>query len=342
MILSIQYLRAIAALLVVISHIAWKNIQAGGSTMHWWHHAGTFGVDIFFIISGYIMVYITQNMHQKPNNVRTFIKKRFIRIVPLYWFYTLVALAIFLLLPERVNSGGGDTEIIKSFFLLPLSSTQNYLVGVGWTLHYEFIFYILFSFGLLFSRPIGNIFVGLTILLLVWGSIYIPMEGMSYIAYSFLNDIFIEFGLGMLLYFILLKFKKIPFRLSLGAIVIGIALFYYLHTGGTLTAIHHIDTGLSAFLICFGVISLEYIWKKRECKLLIALGNASYSIYLLHPFVLVAVVMLNEKLQVFIPQNEVFLIFMMLVISLASGYISYLFIEKHLIQWTKKLVNSKK
>jgi len=337
MIFSIQYLRAIAALLVVISHIAWKNIQAGGSTMHWWHEAGTFGVDIFFIISGYIMVYITQNMHQKPYNVRTFIKKRFIRIVPLYWFYTLVALAIFLLLPERVNSAGGDTEIIKSFFLLPLSSTQNYLVGVGWTLHYEFIFYILFSFGLLFSRTIGNILVGSTILLLVIGSTVIPMEGISYVVYSFLNDIFIEFGLGIVLYFILLKFKKIPLCLSLHSIALGLFLFYYLHSGGQLTSIHHIDTGLSAFLICFGVVSLEYFWKKRECKLLTTLGNASYSIYLLHPFVLVAVVMANEKLQNSIPQNEVFLIIMMLIISLVSGYISYIFIEKRLIRWTKNI-----
>jgi peptidoglycan/LPS O-acetylase OafA/YrhL len=339
MILSIQYLRGIAALLVVLSHIAWKNIQAGGSTMHWWHEAGTFGVDIFFIISGYIMVYITQNMHQKPHNIRIFLKKRFIRIIPLYWFYTLIALAIFMLMPERVNSAGGGTDILKSFFLLPLASSENYLVGVGWTLHYEFIFYIFFSIGLLFSRTLGNIIVVSTILFLVLYSIFGSMEGMGYIFYSFFNDIFIEFALGIFLYFLLLKIKRVHWLFSISSLAIGIFLFYYLHAGGTLTGVHHIDTGSSAFLICFGVISLEYLWKKREFKLLTKLGDASYSIYLLHPFILVAVVIVSNKLANIIPLSESVLILIMLIVSLGGGYISHIFIEKNLIKWTKKRLN---
>ena len=339
MILSIQYLRGIASLLVVLSHIAWKNIQAGGSTMHWWHEAGTFGVDIFFIISGYIMVYITQNMHQKPYNVRTFLKKRFVRIIPLYWFYTLVALVIFILLPERVNSAGGNTDVIKSFFLLPLASNENYLVGVGWTLHYEFLFYILFSFGLLFNRTLGNIAVASAILFSVLYSIFMPMEGMGYIFHTFLNDIFIEFALGIFLYFFLLKIKHINRTISLLSIAIGVISFFYLHMGGSFTGVHHIDTGTSAFLICFGVISLEYFWKKRECKLLTMLGNASYSIYLLHPFILVAVVMITDKIHNSFPLSESLLIVIMFITAVTSGYISHILIEKNLIKWTKKLFN---
>jgi len=339
MILSIQYLRGIAALLVVLSHIAWKNIQAGGSTMHWWHEAGTFGVDIFFIISGYIMVYITQNMHQKPHNIRIFLKKRFIRIIPLYWFYTLIALAIFILMPERVNSAGGGTDILKSFFLLPLASNENYLIGVGWTLHYEFLFYILFSFGLILSRKTGNIVVVSAILFSVLFSIFIPMDGMSYIFYTFLNDIFIEFALGIFLYFILLQVKNIHWVLSLSSIILGILSFYYLHTGGNFTGVHHIDTGTSAFLICFGMLSFEYLWKKRECKLLTILGNSSYSIYLLHPFILVAVVMISSKLENILPLSENLLIIIMLISSLVGGYISHVFIEKPLIKGANKLLN---
>ena len=339
MILSIQYLRGVAALLVVLSHIAWKNIQAGGSTLHWWHEAGAFGVDIFFIISGYIMVYITQNMHQKPHNVRIFLKKRFIRIIPLYWFYTLIALAVFILMPERVNSADGGTDIVKSFFLLPLASNENYLIGVGWTLHFEFIFYLLFSFGLLFSRTVGNITVLSAILFSLFYYVFIPMEGMSYLFYSFLNDIFIEFALGMVLYFLLLKIQKVPSLISLLSILLGVFLFVYLHNEGNLTGVHHIDTGISAFLICFGIVSLEYFWKKREYTLLTKMGSASYSIYLLHPFVLVGVVMINKKFQNIIPQNEYLLILIMLFASLLSGYLSYLYIENSLIKWTKQLFN---
>lgn len=334
MILSIQYLRGVAAILVVLSHIAWKNIQAGGSTIHWWHEAGTFGVDIFFIISGYIMVYITQDMHQKPHAVRTFIKKRFIRIIPLYWFYTLIALAIFIVIPERVNSAGGATDIVKSFLLLPLKSDENYLVGVGWTLHYEFLFYILFSFGLLLNRVVGNIFVISTILFLVLFSILIDVDGATYIFYDFFNDIYIEFALGIFLYFFLLKFKEINPIISILSTIIGIYLFYYLHTGNILTGIHHIDTGTSAFLICFGIVSLEYFWKKRECRLLTTIGNASYSIYLLHPFILVAVVMITNRFNL----SESSIIIIMFLSSIIGGYLSYIFIEQKLIEITKNIV----
>jgi len=337
MILSIQYLRGIAALLVVLSHIAWKNIQAGGDTMHWWHEAGTFGVDIFFIISGFIMVYITQNMHQKPHAIQTFIKKRFIRIIPLYWFYTLIALSIFLLIPEQVNSAGGDTQILKSFFLLPLSSSQNYLVGVGWTLHYEFIFYILFAFGLLLTRRYGNILVASIILFSVFYASFISMVGMNYIAYSFLNDIFFEFALGMLLFHIINHLKQFNLFLSLLLIIIGIFQFYYLHTGGTFTGIHHIDTGMSAFLISFGIITLEYFLIKKEIKILSKLGEISYSLYLVHPFVLVAVVIINKKLEHIIPQGQEILIVIMFASSILGGYLSHKYIEKNLIKITKKL-----
>ena len=341
MILSIQYLRAIAVILVVLNHIIWKNIQAGGSSMQWWHDAGSFGVDIFFIISGYIMVYITQNMHKKPNSVRVFLKKRFIRIIPLYWFYTLIALSIFILLPERVNSSGGDTEILKSFLLLTLGANEHYLVGPGWTLHDEFLFYIVFSFGLLLNKKVGIITVIAILLfplfLTIFFSTFISTEQMSYYVDNFLNKRFVEFAFGMLLYFLLLKFKKIHWTISLLSLATGSMLFYHLYSGGRLIDIYHIEKGVSAFLLCFGVISLEYFWKKRECKFLTLLGNASYSIYLSHPFVLVAVLMANTKFQNIIPQNELVLMALMLIFSLFSGYISYLFIENRLIQWTKKL-----
>jgi len=337
MILSIQYLRAIASILVVLSHIAWKNIQAGGSTMHWWHEAGTFGVDIFFIISGFIMIYITANMHQQPNGVRIFLKKRFTRIVPLYWFYTLIALSIFFLMPEKVNSAGGDTQILKSFFLLPLKSEEDYLVGVGWTLHYEFLFYILFSFGLLLTRKMGNIMVSIFLLFSICYALFISMQDINYIFYSFLNVIFIEFLLGMLLYHLLRKIPVIHWSISILSIMVGIFLFSYFFNDHTLTSVHRIDTAISAFLICFGVVSLEYIWKVKEFKLLSKIGDASYSIYLLHPFVLVAMVMLNEKLKEVLPQSEYFLIILMFVVSLISGYISHIWIEKPLIKITKKL-----
>jgi len=338
LLISVQYLRAIAIILVLFSHIAFKNMQIGGSTMHWWHDAGTFGVDIFFIISGYIMAYITQNLHQKRESVRIFLKKRFVRIVPLYWFYTLLALAIFLLMPERVNSSGGETFILKSFFLFPLDENEKYLVNVAWTLRYELIFYIVVSFGLFFSRKKGVALIMGLLLSSVVCSIFFPMKGLNYKVLTFLNTTFIEFFLGMLLYFLLVKFKNIPWYTSLLSLFIGFFLFYALYSGLTVSGIDRIDVGTTAFLIGFAVISLEKFWLKRSSKLLKIIGDASYSIYLVHPFVLVVVLMVYKKFPNIFFQSEVLLIIVMFMASLIMGYFSYLHIESRLISWTKKIV----
>ena len=338
MILSIQYLRAIAVMLVVFSHTIWKNIQTDGSTLHWWHHAGTFGVDIFFIISGFIMVFITQKIHQEPKTVQTFLKKRFIRIVPLYWFYSIIALTIFLLIPEKINSGGGETEILKSFFLLPLNIDEKYLVGVGWTLHYEFLFYILFSFGLFFIRVWGNILVALLLILSITSSFFLPNEGVNYLFYNFLNVIFIEFLLGIFLYHILEKIPRIHWLISLFLLSLSLWLFISIFNDKSFTGIHRIDAGLTAFIISFSIISLESIWKKREVKFLSKIGDASYSTYLLHPFVLAAIAILSNKFSGFLPKNEYFLIILMFTTSIFVGYLAHLWIEKPLIRGVKKIL----
>jgi len=337
LLISVQYLRAIAIILVLFSHIVFKNMQIGGSTMHWWHDAGTFGVDIFFIISGYIMAHITKNLHQKREGVRVFLKKRFVRIVPLYWFYTLIALAIFLLMPERINSSGGETLILKSFFLFPLGENEKYLLNVAWTLLYEFIFYIVVSFGLFFSRKKGVTFIMGLLIFSVLSSIFLPMKGLNYNILTFLDPIFIEFFLGMLLYFVLVKFKNIAWYISLLLLLIGLFLFYSLYSGLTVSGIHRIDSGTIAFLIGFAVISLEKFWLKRSCKLLKIIGDASYSIYLVHPFVLAAVVMVYHKFPNIFLQSEILLIVVMFMASLLVGYFSYLHIESRLIRWTKKI-----
>jgi peptidoglycan/LPS O-acetylase OafA/YrhL len=335
MILSIQYLRAIAAMLVVFSHIAWKNMQIGGESINWWHTAGSFGVDIFFIISGFIMVFITHNRPMKEKKIETFLKKRFIRIVPLYWFYTLLALVIYLIIPERVNSGGGETEIVKSFFLLPLDKGQVYLLNVAWTLHYEFIFYILFAIGLFFSQKYRYVFVGLMILTSLIYKAFFVDDTTSYIIHSLASDIFFEFAMGMLLFFLIDK-KEFPLVLSLASLIIGIMLFYFIFSGEKITYLYHLYTGVSAFLICFGVVSMERVWRKKEIKFLSKIGDASYTLYLLHPFVLVGTLMVYNKVTHFVPKSETLFIILMFLSAIVVSYVAYIVIEKNLIKITKK------
>jgi len=335
MFLSIQYLRAIAAILVVISHIAWKNMQIGGSSINWWHQAGSFGVDIFFIISGFIMVYITHNRSKKPKMLQSFLKKRFFRIIPLYWFYTLIALIVFIIMPERVNTGGGETEIFKSFFLLPLAKGEVYLVNVAWTLHYELIFYILFAIGLIFSEKYRYIFVSFSILMSILYTAFFRDIETHYIIHSIASDIFFEFAMGMLLFYVINK-RDISLTLSLSSLVLGIFLFYMIFSSQKITTLYHIYTGSSAFLICFSIVSMERIWRRKEIKFLSKIGDFSYTLYLLHPFVLAATLIVYNKTAGLLPKNEAFFILLMLFSSLTISYIAYILVEKNLIKITKR------
>ena len=91
MIYSIQYMRAIAALLVVMTHVATKGAKYGSDPLSWFNVGGA-GVDLFFIISGYIMCHTVEH---KESNFPSFIKARVHRIIPLYWTLTTFALVVF-------------------------------------------------------------------------------------------------------------------------------------------------------------------------------------------------------------------------------------------------------
>lgn len=337
MFLSIQYLRALAAFLVLLSHTAWKSMQIDYTTLSWWHDAGTFGVDIFFIISGFIMTYTSVKLYQQPHAIRNFLKKRFIRILPLYWFFTLLALGAFLLFPSLVNSSGGETEIFKSFFLLPIRADENYLVSVGWTLEFEFTFYLIFSLGLLFSQQRGNLLVMLLLTLSFLGAVFLPESMINYVVYAFINNLFLEFALGIVLYYLTQHFKPIPFLYALLFILLGMVWFYGTFSGYKLTEIRAIDSGFPAFFIAFGLISMEKVWQKKESLGLLKLGDSSYALYLVHPFVLVGVFTLYRKLDTLLPQSEWLLNLSMILTSLFVGYIVHLFVEKRLIRWAKTL-----
>ncbi|MEI8622584.1 acyltransferase [Pseudoalteromonas sp. B129b] len=140
MYLSIQYLRALAALMVLLTHTSFK-LENNGSDLLSWFNIGGYGVDLFFIISGFIMCLTVQD---KKINFTTFMKQRVIRIIPLYWLMTSVALIIFFINPSLVNSSGGVTSIISSYLLIP--DGTKYLVNNGWTLSYEFFSTLFFLF----------------------------------------------------------------------------------------------------------------------------------------------------------------------------------------------------
>ena len=130
---SIQVLRFFAAFSVMMVHLPVFEF-------------GIWGVDIFFVISGFIMMYVTEN------NEKFFLLKRIFRIVPLYWILTLGVFALAIFVPDVLNNTTANiVHLIKSLFFIPFdkNGTGHFpILFLGWTLNFEVIFYFLFSLSL--------------------------------------------------------------------------------------------------------------------------------------------------------------------------------------------------
>ena len=142
---NIQALRGIAVLSVVFFHLLTIEQKYGGSKtiLPDLLQFGMFGVDLFFVISGFVMVTVTRGKFQILKQASRFIYHRAARIYPTYWVYSILVLIVFLLQPSWVNnSQGNQANILASFLLFPSQTLP--LVMVGWTLIHEIYFYLVF------------------------------------------------------------------------------------------------------------------------------------------------------------------------------------------------------
>lgn len=190
---SIQYLRALAALGVVVVHTS----PAEHPFM-----TGNAGVDIFFVISGFIMWSITE---ERPASPAAFLKDRLIRIAPLYWLLTTLLVVGALVVPKLLPNLRIDLPYVAGSYLFvpmrpPGSTGADPIWPVlvqGWTLNYEMFFYVLFSLCLFLRPSLRLAAISLTLLCCVMaGPFY---RGSNALVLSFTDPIFLEFLAGIVL-----------------------------------------------------------------------------------------------------------------------------------------------
>src|ERR1700730_13801630 len=196
--LSIQALRIVAAGLVVVTHSTFYAFERLDRNFFVWQR-GTRGVDIFFVISGFVMIYSSQKLLALPGGWKTFAERRIVRIVPLYWLIT--TLKVFILLVTTglaLHTKLSPITVICSYLFLPAKNLDGQIdpvVGVGWTLTFEMLFYFLFALALFLRINVFK-FVGVILALLSIGA-YFRQPSWPPIAF-YLNSIVLEFFLGML------------------------------------------------------------------------------------------------------------------------------------------------
>ncbi|NIF31590.1 acyltransferase [Enterobacter sp. Cy-643] len=290
---SLQALRGLAAIIVVLFHYKWQlDLDLNNKFVSAVFNSGGLGVTIFFILSGFIMVYSGRNKTSAVN----FVINRFSRIYPAYLFFILLGFAI-----------GGAMSIfhyedktlsfIRSFLFMPVTTEYapsyidvNYVTGVRWTLNYEMYFYALMAISFLFKRKVMALIAIFSIVLIVIPILSgftpgIRIEGYPYKSefLTFLtNPIMYEFVLGVVIALLYARFNNPSKLLSVPLLVISLAIvsFYcFYHNFND----HGLKSSALFMALLFLAIVLNCNWLDSYVpKFLFYLGEISFSVYLLH------------------------------------------------------------
>ena len=287
---SIQFLRGFAALAVVVHH-------TGGYVKRYFEPTllfedkfsiGFAGVDLFFVISGFIIHFTSKNYLNNPSKLKEYLKKRFIRVYPIYWIITTILFISSWLIVEILDKnifsiGYPNTLIayIQTYLLLPLHFAIN---PVTWTLSYELFFYLCFAI-LIISKRLWMI--PALILAVSFYNIFINIPEIVEVKLNYFNFIFsgynFEFMFGFLIYPLYEKIK-LSNIISVILLIISIsiiALFGY-DIGDYDSYKRVLTFGLPSGLILLSLLNLENNNAISFPKITLTLGDASYALYLIH------------------------------------------------------------
>lgn len=288
---SLQHLRGIAALMVVCVHLQ-VQLERMGYSGGWPGWAAT-GVDIFFVLSGFLMWNTTAGRDQGPLE---FYRRRIVRIVPLYWLLTSVAVAVMVAAPRLMQSVRFDwLNVVGSylFFFTPASTGRlEPVLVVGWTLNYEMLFYLVYGAALLLPAAWRFASTAAVIVLLVaLGSLAAsPVEA----AYS--SSIMLEFVFGMAVAW---GWRRLQGQggtawPGLLLLVAGFAGLIGSDAWGV-DMPRALACGVPAMMVVCGALLLERSGALPRWRGLRRLGDSSYSLYLSHPIVLSAFAQMWRK-----------------------------------------------
>ena len=315
---SIQALRGLAAVSVVVFHaFQWLDDQ-------FW--VGAAGVDVFFIISGFIIWTVSAGRESSP---ASFAWRRFTRVAPAYWLMTLAVAAIALADPAFLPQVSvTPPHLVLSLAFIPHHDPHGLvfpLLPPGWTLNYEAMFYVIVAAALVAPARLRFALVLAALAgVAAFGLAYPPAYGMG------ANLMMAEFAAGAWLGRRYMQKRRIEAGAGAVFAAIGLAAFTGLYLGGVHGSVfveffRPILWGAPAALIVAGAVAMEQGRAIRAPALLERLGDASYAIYLCHmpATALVAHTLGTRPEGVFVPAAA--------LASIAAGFGFHFAVEKPLI-----------
>jgi exopolysaccharide production protein ExoZ len=276
---NLQALRAYAALAVVIFHT--------GYIFPHMQQMGKFGVDIFFVISGFIMARICET------DTRFFLRRRLIRILPPYWVMSFLLFLFSMIFPTLLlSTHANPAELIKSLLFIPYFREDGLirpLLYVGWSLNYEMLFYLLIALGIYLVPKHPLLFA--SGLLVTVHFVCIQYATLAAVPACYSSNVIFEFLLGILAYEIA---RRVPItaavnnrRFSLLMLLASLAGIVFLQ------GVNHspfpaewMAMQVLAMLVILNTSLLSQGGWDIRARWIVVTGDASYVLYLIHPYVL--------------------------------------------------------
>lgn len=334
----LQIFRGIAALMVVCHHTI--------SSIKFYHKIdfpffnyiviiGKYGVDFFFVLSGFIISYSAYQKYNRPNSFKNYVKNRLIRIYVPYLPIGILMLVLYANFPDLSNSNRA-INVLTSLTLIP---DGNPALSVAWTLTFELCFYLLFSISF-FSIKSWNSFLILWCILIGLFN-YTSLESLDIIKNPFFRILFslynIEFILGYLLALLIIRKKRINLNVVIATLSFSVLTYLYCIVN-TYTffyfSTHFLFTIVTFIIIYLGII--YYPKKINKLAIMMLVGNASYSIYLIHNPLQMLLIRVCPKINSSVAFT--FALFLVLIITSLFGYLYSLLFEKSAIQRIKKII----
>ena len=355
--INIQFLRFAAAMLVVIYHSS-AHLKSTGVDQGWFFSMGEAvgfaGVDVFFVISGFIMAYTTLDKGGRKNGAE-FAKRRLARIYSGHWpFFALTFLVFSWVRPAHI----AESNLLASFFLWP-QSLNRILLEITWTLSFELYFYLLFALMVWLvpcARRMATCMV-FTVFLLALNlfrhfvadsfgpdNLYL----MPFAEYFLSSPFMLEFFAGALVAYWL---QANPRGYSFLWLIAGSLLFLITgainiqgYSGEIEQGFHVVPRvlwcGAASVMIVTGLVRLESRSIKTPARFSLTTGGASYAIYLGHILFLVSAQKLGLTRYVselpFALTTSGFLLLMLLILAYSVWH--YENIERPLHRLAKRLI----
>lgn len=315
---NLEFLRFIAAAMVVVYHTLGGLFLKGYDLgfMSFFYPLGAAGVDIFFVISGFVIYLGVFRQRKSP---WLFLKSRLRRIVPAYWIAT-IAMVAFTVALGTLSSLTGFTSTLEPitvpwffeslFFVSGLFGNTFPVLGQGWSLEYEMFFYLLVTAGLMF-RPRFVVFILPALVLL------------TLVSASLISTMVLEFLFGGLIALAYTKFRHVGTTVSVLTVVLSVSLFVVSQTlRGTGFRVEYLWIPASALLV-FGSVMLP----QTRNHLTLTLGSASYAVYLLHGF---TYMLTNFAFSALAPQGGPTAVMVCVLVSVLFAELVGILFERHI------------